>query len=226
MNRLFAVALAACAATGLAHAETRNVSGFTEVVAQDRIRVEVTQGDAYSVEVTGADAGRIRTEVDDGALEIRDMRRPMFGRSPRLDAFVRVTAPRIEGVAASRGAELTATITGACDEFSAAAAMGGETTVRGLACNTVDAAAAMGGTLELAGTCGALDASAAMGGDIQAGSLRCRTVDGSAAMGGSMHVFASERYDGSAAMGGGINVEGGGQRGDISASMGGSVGRR
>lgn len=224
MKRIaLAVVLAAAGLTTLAQAETRQVGRFSEVKAEDRVRVEVTVGEGYSVEVTGADAARVRTRVDGHRLEISDARRPWFGRTPRLDATVRVTAPRIEGVAAARGAELTATISGECDDFSAAAAMGGEATVSGLTCHSIDAAAAMGGDLRLSGSCDTLSASAAMGGSIRANDLQCRVVDGSAAMGGAMRVYASERYDGSAAMGGDINVSGEGRRGDTSAAMGGSI---
>src|SRR5262245_57275605 len=124
MKRFLAVALLAAGMAGAANAQTRDLTGFTDVHASDRMTVEVTVGDTYSVQVTGSDAERIRTRIVDGhTLRIEDARRPWFGRSPRLDATVLVTAPRIEGVAASRGAELTATMSGECNDFSAAAAM-------------------------------------------------------------------------------------------------------
>lgn len=223
MNRFAPVALLGLAMAGAAYAETRDLRGFTEVEARDRVRVEVTVGERYSVQVTGPQAARVRTRVHGDRLRISDANRPWFGRGSRVDATVRVTAPRIEGVAASRGAELTATMSGACDDFSAAAAMGGQARVTGLECSTVDASAAMGGELEMAGACGALSVSAAMGGSIRGADLRCRTVDASAAMGGAMRVYASERFDASAAMGGAINVAGEGARGDTSAAMGGSI---
>jgi hypothetical protein len=223
MKRLVAIALLAGGLAGAAQAETRNLTGFSEVNASDRIQVEVAVGDAFSVEVTGADADRVRTRIDGKVLRISDARRPWFGASRRLDATVHVTAPRIEGVAAARGAELSATLSGECDDFSAAAAMGGSARVSGMACRTVDAAAAMGGELRLAGACEALDVTAAMGGEVRAADLQCRTVDASAAMGGGVHAYASERFDASAAMGGDINVAGEARRGDTSAAMGGSI---
>ena len=223
MTRSAPIALLALAMAGAAYAETRDLRGFTEIEARDRITVEVAVGDQYSVQVTGSQADRVRTQVQGDRLRISDANRPWFGRSSRLDATVRVTAPRIESVAASRGAELTATMSGACDDFSAAAAMGGQTRVTGLECSTVDASAAMSGELEIAGACGQLSVSAAMGGSIHGADLRCRTVDASAAMGGAMRVYASERFDASAAMGGAISVAGEGARGDTSSSMGGSI---
>jgi hypothetical protein len=223
MKRFVAVALLAGGLAGAAHAETRGLTGFTEINASDRLRVEVATGETYGVEVTGADAERVRTRLDGRTLRISDARRPWFGSRRRLDATVRVTAPRVEGVAASRGAELSATLSGECGDFSAAAAMGGAVRVSGVACRSVDAAAAMGGELRLAGTCDALDVSAAMGGQVRAADLQCRTVDASAAMGGDIRVYASESYDASAAMGADIDVAGEARRGETSAAMGGSI---
>jgi hypothetical protein len=223
MRHFLAAALLAGAFAGIAYAETRSLSGFTHVNAADRITVDVAVGETFSVEVTGADAERVRTRIDGRTLRISDANRPWFGRSPRIDATVRVTAPRIEGVAASRGAQLTAALSGECDDLSASAAMGGSARVSGVACRSVDASAAMGGELELAGSCEALSVSAAMGGAVGADQLQCRTVDASAAMGGMIDAYASERYDASAAMGGAISFSGDAGRGETSAAMGGSI---
>lgn len=223
MHRFIAPALVVALATSAA-AEMRNVSGFDEVHASDRIKVEVSVGPSYSVEVTGADADRVRTRVEEGELRISDARRPWFGRVPDLDARVRVTAPEVEGVSAARGAELHASLSGAsCRSFSAAAAMGGEATVDAMQCDDVDASAAMGGIVRLTGACRMLDVSAAMGGQVQADRLECQLVDASAAMGGDIEAFASQSYDASAAMGGAVNIGGGAHPSDRSAVMGGSV---
>lgn len=223
MHRLIAIFALAALAASPAAAERRNLSGFDEVKAEDRITVEIVVGPAYSVEVTGADADRVRTQVEGDRLEIRDNRRPWFG-NPRLDAHVRVTMPGVEGLAAARGADMTATLDGAsCIDLSAAAAMGATLRASGLECRNVDAAAAMGATLQLTGSCRALDAAAAMGGDISANELRCFTVDASAAMGGSVNAYASESYDAAASMGGDIDVEGGAAARETSSAMGGSI---
>jgi hypothetical protein len=225
MHRLIAPVLLAVLMAAPAAAETRDLSRFDEVHASDRLRVEVLVGDGYSVEVTGADAGRVRTRLDGDELRISDARRPWFGSGRRLDALVRVTTPRLEAVAAARGAELSATLSGPCDDFDAVAAMGGLVEVDGLQCDEVDAAAAMGGVLRLTGRCRVLDVSAAMGGTVRAETLECELVDASAAMGGDIDAFASLSYDASAAMGGAVNVAGGARAADTSAVMGGSVTR-
>jgi hypothetical protein len=199
--------LITCAAlvalVGSSHAETRNLNDFTGVSAADRIRVEVTAGQGYRVDVSGSDADKVSTRVnEDGTLVIRRTNRPFWGGTPAIDATVRITMPRVDSLASSRGAELSATNVNA---------------------QTISLAAAMGGELRVSGACGSLDAAASMGGSIRAQELECRDADIAASMGGDARVFASNRFDAAASMGGSVNVSGGGAGGDIATSMGGSV---
>lgn len=189
---------------GVAHAEVRNVSHFTGVSAADRIRVEVSIGDSYRVDVSGSEADKVTTRVDDGTLVIRRTHRPFWGGTPSIDAQVHVTMPAVDSLASSRGAELIAANVTA-DNMSLAAAMGGE--------------------LRVSGTCGKLDAAVSMGGSIRAQELQCRDADIAASMGGDARVFASNSFDAAASMGGSVNVAGGGRGDDIATSMGGSVDR-
>lgn len=201
MKRLITPALAVLFIIGAAHAETRSHRGFDSVSATDQIRVELTAGGAYEVEVTGRDADRVETVVDDDTLKIRMRNRPWF-RSQRLDAAVRVSMPEIESVAAARGVELRASNVNA-DSFEIAASMGAE--------------------VEISGRCRSLDASASMGAVIRADALQCETADVSASMGGTARVYASESYDGSASMGGTINISGDGASRGHATAMGGTI---
>lgn len=223
MRRAIALSLLTAALATPVFAESRQVAGFSEVQAFDRLEVEVNMGERFAVEVVGSDADRVRTRVEGDELVISDARRPWFGDGPDLDALVRVTMPRVRGVASARGAELRATLSGPCGDLAAVAAMGGSTRVDGLQCDSVDASAAMGGELRLAGACRVLDVAAAMGGVVNARDLQCEFVDASATMGGDVRAFASRSYDATAAMGGAVNVAGAGRRADTSAVMGGSV---
>lgn len=204
MRTQILTAAAFIALAGVASAEIRNVSNFTGVSASDRIRVEVTTGDSYRVVVTGSDADKVATRLNDDTLVIRRANRPFWGGTPPIDATVRVTMPRVDSLASSRGAELIATNINA-EAMSLAAAMGGELRVTG-ACTTLNAAVSMGGT-------------------IRAEDFRCHDADVAASMGGDARVFASNRFDAAASMGGAVNVAGGGAGGDIATSMGGSVDR-
>ena len=220
--REFMLASLVVLTAGAASAETRDLSNFTSVNVSGRYRAEIAVGESYSVTLDGADAARLRTVVEDGVLKIEPARRPWFGE-PRYDVHVRVTLPRLDGVAAARGATVRAAAGGPCTSFSAAAAMGADLDVVGISCETVEAAAAMGADLDLAGECGALDISAAMGADADADALRCRTVDASAAMGAGISAYASITYDAAASMGADVRIRGEARQGDRSAVMGGSV---
>jgi hypothetical protein len=227
MKRLIATAALTFVLAGPAAAETRPLSGFRAIDAEDRLTVTVVIGDAYVVEVSGADAQRVRTRVDGRTLYIEDSRRPWFGGSPRLDAHVRVTSPAIDGVAASRGAHLDANLAGGgCDDFSAAASMGASTIVAGLHCNAVSSSASMGGDVRLAGECGAHAVSASMGAFVRADELQCDVVTASASMGGDIRANARQSYQARASMGGTIDVFGGATARQIATSMGGSVSAR
>jgi hypothetical protein len=224
MKRLIAPLFVAVTLAGPAAAEMRSLSGFQAVDAEDRLTVTIAVGDAYAVDVTGSDAGRIRTHVDGRTLYIEDERRPLFGRSPRLDAHVRITMPAVEGVSAARGAQLAANLAGgSCGDFSAAASMGGSANVENAQCADVSSSASMGGEVRIAGTCRLHDVSASMGGSIRANDMQCQRVDASASMGGDISAYASQSYDASASMGGSISVGGGASATDTSSSMGGSV---
>jgi hypothetical protein len=223
MKTLFLAVATGLLLVGAAQAETRDLSGFTHVNASGRFRVEVVTGEHFSVSVDGADAERVRTAVEDDTLVIEPRNRPWLGGSPRLDALVRVTLPRLEGASAAQGMAMAADVAGACGDFSAAAAMGASLTVTSLECATVEAVAAMGGDLNLTGACGTLEGTAAMGGNVNARALVCEHANVNAAMGGGVAAFAAQSYDATAAMGGSINLGGSPQRGDRSSSMGGSI---
>jgi len=202
MRLILIAGVALLALSSPTSAEVRALSGFTSISTSDRIPVELVQGDAFRVEVIGTDAERVRTELDGGALEIRQRSRPWFGGPPAIDARVRVTAPSVSSLAASRGGSIRA------EEIRVA---------------DLSLAASMGGSIDISGQCGALSASASMGGSIDADSLQCQTANISASMGGDARVYASRSYNASASMGGSVNVDGDPARGERRASMGGSV---
>lgn len=202
MRTTLITAAAVVAVVGVGHAETRNLTNFTGVSAADRIRVEVATGDGYRVEVTGSEANKVRTRIDDGTLVIRRTNRPFFGGTPPIDASVRVTLPRVESLASSRGAQLTAT---------------------GVTANSMALAASMGGELRVSGACDTVDVAVSMGGSIRAEDFLCQNANVAASMGGDARIYAANRFDAAASMGGAVNVAGGGRGDDIATSMGGSV---
>lgn len=200
MHKLLLAGAAALAMASSAIAETRNLSGFEGVAASGRYSVEVTIGSAFAVEVTGPEASRLRTWVDDDTLKIEPRNRPWFGSEPRIDASVRVTLPRLVSLAAARGADVRAA---------------------DLQAGALSLAAAMGGEVTASGTCTALSAAASMGGAVDASDLQCTSADVAASMGGDARVFASQSLDAAASMGGSVRVGGAPAHTEIATSMGG-----
>lgn len=223
MKRMAIPALLVLACATGAAAEPRQVAGFSAVSVHDRVRVEIVTGQRYSVDVSGADAARIRTRLDGDTLQIRDANRPWFGEAPDLDVRIRISAPALERVSAARGADVNAAIEGDCTAISLAASMGGQARIVLPRCETVSASASMGGDLRIEGACRAFSGSASMGGIVRAGALRCETVSASASMGGEVNAHADEAYNASASMGGAINVDGDPSRREASSSFGGSI---
>lgn len=213
-----------CAAP--AAAETRDITRFTGVSAADRVTVEIVTGQDYAVEVSGRDAGRIRTHLAGHVLRISDKNRPWFGEAPDLDAHIRITAPSLRSIAAARGAELNAQINGACASLDVVSSMGAEANIVVPQCATLDAAASMGGSLTLVGGCQSLSASASMGGVLRASEMLCVDVDASASMGGEVEAYASGSYDASAGMGGTIQFAGNAATREQSTSLGGTISNR
>lgn len=201
MRTILAASALALATAGVAHAETRNLSGFTKVEANAGTDVEVTVGSAFSVEVTGRDANRIVTRVQGDTLVVE----PTRGWSWRgRQANVRVTLPRVNALSASSGADLVAT-----------GVNGGD-----LALDS-----SSGADLRVTGTCATFTAQASSGADIDARNLRCESGSVDASSGADAHVFASGRLNVDASSGGGVVAYGNPGIGNINLSSGGSLRR-
>jgi Putative auto-transporter adhesin, head GIN domain len=204
LRHLAAPAILALALAAPAAADTRPLNGFNSVNAEDQLHVEVAIGPAFSVQIDGRDAARVRTFVRNRELHIQQTNRPWFGDTPTIDARVRVTMPDIASLSSSRGALMTAADVRVED---------------------IVLAAAMGGELNVSGACANLDVSVSMGGIIRAGDFHCSTADASASMGGEARIYADHTLDASASMGGIVNVAGSPATADVSTSMGGEVNR-
>lgn len=199
---LAAAALALAAISTAAAADTRDHRGFNSVAAQGRYLVEVTMGDGYSVRVDGAEADKVQTRVEGDTLQIREVNRGWFRGDRRINAIVRITMPRVEGLSSSRGVELRATNIRA-DELSLAVAMGSE--------------------MSISGSCRSLNVSASMGAEVNARELDCEDAQVSASMGADVDITARKSVSASASMGADIDVSGNPEQRSASASMGGDI---
>lgn len=146
----------------LAHdkaSQTRNLSGFTEILAKGSGDVDVKIGDSFKVEVSGhaEDFEHISTEIEDGVLVIGSF--PDNGRSNwrfKHGYVVTITMPKLDALY-SRGSgdgrivNLSANqfkleqrgsgdvqISGTCTEGTFNSSGSGDLEARGLACGIVE----------------------------------------------------------------------------------------
>ncbi len=202
MRLILMASVVLMASAGVAHAQTRNVTGFTKVEARAGTDVEVTVGSGFRVEVTGRDAARITTRVEGDTLVVEPVRGWSW-RGPR-NANVRVTLPRVDGLEASSGADLVAT---------------------GLNAGAVTLASSSGADLRVSGTCSSFEADASSGADLHAQDLRCENGSVDVSSGADARVFATHRLDVDASSGGGVLAYGNAGIGNVSLSSGGSLRR-
>lgn len=205
MNFVVLTAAALMALAGAAAAETRQipVSQITEVEAAGRFAVEIVQGAEASAALDGsaADLARVTARTNGGKLIVTDNCRLNCGNQ-KLDVTLRVTAPGIQAISASRGVRARAT---------------------GLATTQLELDAAMGATVTAEGRCTTLDAEARMGGVIEADKLTCHVATVRTAMGGVAEVHADQSLTARASMGGVVEVKGAPATRNTSASMGGVI---
>ena len=198
---LAASAAVVLATAGVAHAEVRNLVGFTKVDANAGTDVQVTVGGAFRVEVTGRDAARIITRVQGDTLIVE----PVRGFSWRgRQANIRVTMPRVVGLSASSGADLITT---------------------GVNGGAIALDSSSGADLQVSGTCASFTADASSGADIDARQLHCENGSVDVSSGADARVFASGRLDVGASSGGGVVAYGNPGIGNIDLSSGGSLRR-
>lgn len=202
MKLVLAASVVTLAAAGAAQAAPRDVGPFTAVQASAGTDVEVVVGPALSVDVSGRDADRIATRVSGNTLVVEPVRGWSW-RGPR-HAQVRVTMPRVEGLAASSGADLTAT---------------------GVNGGAIALESSSGADLNVSGSCASFTADASSGADIHAQNLRCENGSVDVSSGADARVYASGRLDVDASSGGGVVAYGNPGIGSIDLSSGGSLRR-
>lgn len=191
-----------------AAADTRrvnNVQTITSVDLAGRFRAEIVTGGEAGATLTGpkGDLDRIGVRLVNGRLKLWEKCAMFCGRRD-LDVMVRVVAPRIEEIDASKGVTVTALNVDA----------------EALALD-----ASMGAAVTVSGRCKMLAADVAMGASLTAKDLDCERVAVDASMGGTASVHASDTAVTEASMGGVIAVHGHPPHLDSSSSMGGTTTR-
>ena len=207
MKTVLLAAMAVLAFTGVATADTRSipVQALHAIEVSGPFRIEITTGPTTSAVLEGAtsELAKLSAHVNGARLVVRQRCGPVcIDGDDSIHVVLRVTAPVLQAIRVSKGAEATAV---------------------GLNTRTLKLDVSTGGTLKADGVCDALSAGARMGGELDAGGLVCRDVDASASMGGAAHVNATQSVGAHASMGGSVKISGSPLRHDATAFMGGIV---
>ncbi|MEQ9468408.1 MAG: head GIN domain-containing protein [Ekhidna sp.] len=222
--------------------ETRNLSSFSEIAAQEGIDVFIKQGDKEEARVVSEshDLDEVLTEVSGGRLKIH-----LEGNNHRnIDVDVYVTYKSIQAISASSAASLTsegtidangndfdvdvssagdvdAKIENA-DELSIDASSAGDARLK-VQANEVEAEVSSAGEIEISGKARKQDIGASSSGDYDGYDLESEEVEANASSGGTIKVNVSNRLDARASSGGSVRYKGSPQYLDASSSSGGSV---
>ena len=207
MKTLVLAAMAVLGSAAAAAADTRTipVQALHAIDVSGPFKIEITTGPTTSAVLEGSpsELAKLAAHVDGSRLVVRRRCGPVcIDSDDPIHAVLRVTAPILQAIRVSKGAEATAA---------------------GLNTSTLKLDVSMGGTLKADGVCGALSAGARMGGELDAGGLVCRDVDASASMGGATHVNATQSAGAHASMGGSVKISGSPPHHDATAFMGGIV---
>ena len=179
--------------------QTRDLSGFAAIAVSGGINLKLQQGDDFLVEVTGADADDVITEVQDGTLVIRRQgRKSVLGWWAGSTAAVRL--PVLESLAASGGSDVEATGQFSGDKLDVVASGGSDVEIS-VAVTSLNVEASGGSDFDLSGTADMAMLRASGGSDLNGRNFRAREVQLHTS-GGSDSIFGvDERLSGDASGG-------------------------
>jgi Putative auto-transporter adhesin, head GIN domain len=187
--------------------EKRSPGDFTGISSAQGIDVELRNGPATEVTVEADDnvIKYIETEVNDGLLKIRLQRNHSF-----MDAHLKVyiTAPKIENLNASSGADIIAKdILTSSRKLSFHASSSGEI-VADVDAPEVDSHASSGGSIKISGKTRSYSANASSGGEVKSFDLLSENTNVTASSGASARVHASVTLVANASSGADISYRG------------------
>ncbi len=222
--------------------ETRKLSSFSEVSAQEAIDVYLKKGDMEEARVVSdnIDIEDVLTEVSGGRLKIH-----LDGNNwKNVDVKVYVTYKSIEALAASSAASITGSneidangndfdvdVSSAgdidvqirnADEITIDAGSAGDAKLE-VEANEIEADVSSAGDIDVSGTVKRQDVEASSSGDYNGYDLESEEAEASASSGGSIRVNVTNKIDGRASSGGSVRYKGNPKYVDSSSSSGGTV---
>ena len=210
------------AAPALAEIQNYDVAAFDGIEVSAGIDVNFTTGGTQSVSVENKNGNfdDIIVEVRHGKLVLKRPRKIGWGKRPRYN--VTVTAPSLNSVEASSGADATGSgLSG--DQVRIETSSGADADITGINAVHIALGSSSGSDLNASGTCDSLTADSSSGSDIDAGDLHCRIGAADASSGSDITIYVTEAVAADASSGGDVNVYGGPTDADIDKSSGGSV---
>ena len=248
MKRTYLITLLGILVAGVALAqseETRNLSSFSRISAQEGIDVFIKAGNKEEARVIARshDLDEVKTEVSGDRLKIHIDNGSRWGNNGRVDVDVYVTYKSIEALSASSSAsidsegtikangdfdvsvsssgDINAKIVG-IDELEIEASSSGDVRLD-VEAKEVEANVSSSGDIEIEGTAEYQDIEASSSGDYNGYDLMSREVEASASSGASIKVNASEKIRGRASSGASVRYKGDPKYVNADSSSGGSV---
>lgn len=202
----------------------RSVKSFDGVQVCCGMRVELTEGSNFSVQVEAESNIQeyVRTEVSGGRLEIGFTKKVNLKTTERIVVYV--TLPRLEYVGVSSGSRLVGMTPFSGEDLELEASSGSKVSLE-FSGDRVRANASSAGRVELKGTGTSIKANASSGASVRAGDFAAKRGDANASSGGGITVNVSEELEADASSGGGVKYHGNPTNVDSDRSSGGSVRR-
>jgi hypothetical protein len=218
---LSACAFAQVSGNGVAREETREVADFTGVEVGSGLNAKVTVG-PKSVRISGDEnlVALVRTEVDDGKLEVRLEKGSRVKGTSKLR--ITISSPQVTSVGASGGAVVEAEAS-ASSNFAAAASGGGEVDVRNVDAKALAVDASGGAVVKVKGRTDALAVEASGGSEVHAQELSVKTLAVDASGGCAVKANPSESIAAELSGGSTVHVDSSPARRAVSTSGGSEV---
>src|SRR5262249_44881752 len=187
--------------------EVRNVGEFSGVQVGHGFTANIAVGPSTSVKISADDnlLPLIKTEVRNGDLVIETDRSSSFQSSNPIT--ISISTPKLERIAASGGAAVTADGTTG-PRFSASVSGGGSAKVSGLKSDQVNVSASGGSRVELAGKAKSIKAQLSGGASLRANDVPTESVEVEGSGGSRAEVNASASLDASLSGGSRVTVNG------------------
>lgn len=218
MRKIVLMCLAFTAATAQVR---KNVGDFNRISVFDRINLELVQGSAGKVEVTGKRSSDVEIVNNNGHLKIR-MKLGKLLKGENVEAKVYYDALR--SIDAGEGSYVSSGETFKADKVELNAKEGAEIKLH-LEVNEVETRSVTGGIINLTGTTSEMESKLGTGGILNARNLQAERVEVSVNAGGEAMVNASEYVEAKVNAGGDIIIYGDPSKVDEKTTLGGNIRR-